>query len=248
MRSPVPNAGVEASEPGNRRRHMATYRRELEPHMGNWVEIEADVSSRSSCAMSAGKSYGFLLQDISVLGGEKGDTLDHAWLGIYDLDLCQANSERIRCEALVSEYYSEGAERHGGSAIGIGFSEIRNVRVLAGGEGEEEVSLADYAKAARKRARERIKTQKAAGTYVWPGVWAFCGGDWKVKAAKTAAPGSPCDVMTKSGTNDRKVLLVSQVPGSPGFWDYEEAQWCKECESWSRVSARCQHLSAAAAA
>jgi len=227
---------------------MATYRRELEPHMGNWVEIEADVSSRSSCAMSGGKSYGFLLQDIRVLGGEKGDTLDHAWLGIYDLDLCQANSERIRCEALVSEYYSEGAERHGGNATGIGFSEIRNVRVLAGGEGEEEVLLADYAKTVRKRFREHIKAEKAAGTYVWSGAWASCGDGWKVKAAKSAVPGSPCDVRSKSGLNDTRVFLAFQVPGWPGFWDYEEAEWCKECASWSRASARCQHLLAAAAA
>lgn len=184
--------------------------------------------------MAAGGEYGFLLDDIALAGGCK---LDYSWLRLYDLDLAEASGERVKCEVFVSTYYSEGAERHGRDGSEIGFCDIRKVFVL---DGEKEVPLAEWATRHRKERNTINKAAKNDGTYIWPGTWTYAAGGVKVKAAKSAPEGAACDVRSKSGMNDARVVLLRQE--EPGIWDYAETRYRGECKAYLRQEAICAHL------
>jgi hypothetical protein len=187
------------------------YRTELEKYIGQTIPIEADVESRQD---SGNPRYGFLLTDISI---PEGVTIDHAWLGIYDLDLAQCSGERIRGTATVHEYWQ--AKRLDGKyeefgARGIGFADLTEIEVLIDGGW---VPLAVVATRFRRAAAARIKEQKQNGTYIWPGSWTCVNGRYLVKAAKSALSGSHCVVSSKNG-GDTDVTLTAMI--RPGVWEY----------------------------
>ena len=189
---------------------MATVRHEIKNYIGQWIPIRADVTSRSD-----GGQYGFLLQGIQILDPAEGIYLDHVWVKIYDLDLAAVSGETITAEAYVSEYYSEHSVRHGGVGYGIGFSSLRNVSVVLE---DGTMPLAEAATLFRQAHRASIKKDKESGNYIYPGVWTFKTGKCRVKAAKSAKPGSPCDVRSKSG-DITEVILVEHL--GDGVWRHE---------------------------
>jgi hypothetical protein len=61
---------------------------------------------------------------------------------------------------------------------------------------------------------------KADGSYVWPGTWTYAGGVLGVRAAKSAKPGSLCDVRSRDHMHDRRVVFKEQM--YCGVWAYRE--------------------------
>ena len=197
---------------------MATMRNELKPFIDEWKRMEAFVESRADLAGDPFQPrYGFLLTGVEVEGVE--GEIDHIWLKIHDLDLAASSSNDISFEGLVSEYYSEGDERHGGDGRGIGVCDIRNVVV---DPHCDDLPLKDFAKKVRKERAAAVKAEKAAGKYIWPGAWTKTNDGWKVKAAKSAVPGSRCLVKCHGWQADSMVRLVSQC--SPGVWEFRELE------------------------
>lgn len=187
-------------------------RPELEPYIGKTVTIEASIISRAD-----GGQYGFLLTNISV---PNGAYVDHCWLGVYHNDLATVSGHRIRCDASIHTYWK--ASRIDGRYVecaeeGTGIADINEVSVFVSGDW---LSLDEAARRIRKSRAANVKAKKASGEYVWPGTWTYTTGNLKVKAAKSAVPGSLCDVRSRDGLRDKLVKLVTQV--APGVWGYEE--------------------------
>lgn len=187
-------------------------RPELEPYIGTTISIEASIISRKD-----GGEYGFLLSDITL---HDGAYVDHCWLQIYDMDLAAVSGHRIRCRARISTYWK--ASRINGRYVedaeeGTGISDIDDVAVSFEGEW---LPLDKVATIIRRLRAMEIKAKRTSGTYIWPGAWTYCTGALRVKAAKSALPGSLCDVRSRNHWHDAQVRLLTQ--DRPGVWTYEK--------------------------
>jgi len=190
-------------------------RRELQQYLGQTIPVRCTVTSPKALNNDQQRAYGFLLTYVSLPSGE---VIDHAWYDVTWADLATVSGERIRAQAHVDDYYK--ASRVGGRYVedeeyGIGIDDLNDVEVWADSDWQP---LEKYAAAVRKRRNAEIKAQKASGTYIWPGTWTYSTGTLCVKAAKSAAPGSKCEVTSRDGMHDDTVVLVKQV--AIGVWAY----------------------------
>jgi hypothetical protein len=187
-------------------------RPELAPYIGKWIQITAEVRSRAD-----GGEYGFLLTSIQI---ESGATIDHCWLKVYDNDLAAVSGSTIRGQALIDKYWKatriDGRYVEAGES-GTGISGLAEVEVEVDGVW---MPLDAAATLHRKARAAKVKAAKADGSYIWPGAWTMHGGDWLVKAAKSAVAGSLCDVRAARIEHSRYVTLVTQV--SAGVWSWTE--------------------------
>jgi hypothetical protein len=182
-------------------------RPELEPYIGQTIDIEAHVTSRAD---SVGRAYGFLLGRVTTPSGD--DLTDHAWLQIIWPDLAAVSGSTIRGRALIQKYFKAGridGHYEECAEIGTGIGDLDDVAVLVDGEW---VPLEAAATRVRKRRAAKIKTAKADGSYVWPGTWTYVGGVVAVRAAESAKPGSLCDVRSRNSSHDKRVVLTLLEP------------------------------------
>jgi len=189
-------------------------RPELEPYIGQTIDIEARVTSRTD---TMGPAYGFLLTHVTTPSGK--DLTDHAWVQVQWLDLAAVSGSAIRARAYIHQYWKAGridGQYKECAEIGTGIGDLEDVTVLVG---EDWMPLVAAATHARKRRAAEIRAAKSDGSYVWPGTWTYAGGLIAVRAAK---PGSLCDVRSRGNFHNKRIVLTRQ--SCCGIWAYSERE------------------------
>lgn len=172
------------------------------------------------------RGYGYLLSDVQFPDGTK---TDHIWVGGGEGNGCckwrkgtACLGYRIRFEAEVHTYVSEGSARRGRYEQSIGLG-IVSSEIEIGVESElwkGWMPMPEAVKILAKSNSEARKSSKSSPDYVWPGSWTYATGELRVKAAKSANAGSKCSVRSRNGMNDKTVTLKTQEVA--GIWSFVE--------------------------